>query len=79
MGTEQKPAKMKLDLGEAQIRAVRMRAGLDGVDPRDVVIAALELYMPDEITAARAKLTKAGPAAEPAAKKRRRSGQSSAT
>jgi hypothetical protein len=54
--SDQSQGRIKLDLGEAYTRALRMRAGLDGVDPRDVVIAALDAYMPDEIKQTRARL-----------------------
>ena len=40
-----------------QVVAVRMRAGLDGVNPRDVVIAALDVYLRKEIQETRVRLT----------------------
>lgn len=75
MRRQQSQGQIKLDLGEAHVRALRMRAGLDGVDPRDVVIAALNAYMPREIEQARAKLAEtstgeAAPATERPARKR---------
>ena len=60
MRRQQSQGQIKLDLGVVHVRALRMRAGFDGVDPRDVVMAALDQYMPNEIEQTRAKLSETG-------------------
>jgi hypothetical protein len=49
--------RLKLDLAPEIIRAVRARAGFDGKSPAGVVSAALELYLRDEISLAKDRLT----------------------
>ena len=49
MTDETQRQKMRLDLPGAYVRAIRVRAGLDDVDPRDVVTAALDGYLAAEL------------------------------
>lgn len=65
---EKKRPRLRLDLPEDVIRAIKARAGLDGTDFTAVVVAALEAYLPQELTLARDKMR-----SEPAT--RRRKGQ----
>jgi hypothetical protein len=76
MSGEPQRQRMKLDLPEVYTRAIRVRAGLDGVNPRDVVTAALDEYLADEIAQVKKWIGNEGP--EPggpaASPKRRRKG-----
>ncbi len=44
---------IKFDLPEEYIRAVRARAGIDNVNPRDVVVLALDQFLAKEVAEAR--------------------------
>jgi len=50
---------MRIDLADDFIRAVRARAGEDGVSPSDVIAAALEVYLRDELARVRSKIKQA--------------------
>lgn len=51
-----KRPRMRLDLPEDMIRAVKARAAFDGTDFTGVVTSALESYLSDELTRVREKL-----------------------
>ncbi len=53
--------RIKFDLPLAYTRAIRARAGIEGVFPRDVVMAALDAYLPKEIAEAKERMAQAGP------------------
>ncbi len=59
MADESSTQRIKFDLPEAYARAVRARAAYDGVYPRDVVIAALDAYLGEEIALAKRRLAQA--------------------
>jgi hypothetical protein len=61
MSGEPQRQRMKLDLPEVYTRAIRVRAGLDGVNPRDVVTAALDEYLAGEIALVKKRLGNEGP------------------
>lgn len=63
-------SRMKLELPEDVIRAIRARAGFDNINPADVVTAACELYLREELAMVRARMT-AGTGERPKAKPRR--------
>jgi len=50
-------------------RAIRSRAGSDGVSPAAVINAALELYLVDELKVVRAKIAASGSNASAKGKK----------
>lgn len=62
--TEKTRQRMRFETEEAIIRAVRARAGMEGVDTNDVINQALEAYLPKEIAEARERVAKAERAAE---------------
>ena len=56
MSDEPLRQRMRFDLPEVYTRAIRVRAGLDGVNPRDVVTAALDVYLADELALVKKRL-----------------------
>lgn len=48
--------RIKFDFPEVYVRAIRVRAGFDGVHQRDVVLAALDQYLAKELEETRARL-----------------------
>lgn len=53
--------RMAFDLPEQYMRAIRARAGFDGVNPSEVVMAAIDRYLPEELAAAAARMAQSGP------------------
>lgn len=53
--------RIKFDLPFEYTRAIRSRAGITGVYPRDVVMAALDAYLVKEIAEAKEWLSRQGP------------------
>lgn len=76
MADETQWQRMKLDLPEAYTRAIRVRAGLDGVNPRDVVMAALDVHLADELAQVKKRLGDDGPGPAPPTRPRGRSRKS---
>ncbi|MGE3407586.1 MAG: hypothetical protein AB7I37_12275 [Pirellulales bacterium] len=64
---------IKFDLPDAYARALRARAAYEGIYPRDVIIAALDVHLARELKEARGHLEAIEPqtAAEQPQKKRR--------
>jgi hypothetical protein len=56
--------RVKFDTEEEVIRAIGMRAALDGVTQADVINAALRAYLAQEIPRAHERILAEGPAAE---------------
>lgn len=56
MNEESPRPRMRLDLAPDIIRAVRARAGEDGVGTNEVIAAALELYLSEELARIRSKM-----------------------
>lgn len=52
--------RIKFDLPFAYTRAIRARAGIEGTYARDVVMAALDLYLAKELAEAKERLSQAG-------------------
>lgn len=48
-------SRLRIDVSEELIRAVRARAGFDGVETNAVVAAALEVYLQEELDTLRSK------------------------
>ena len=49
MSKEIKYVPIKFDLPEEYVRAVRVRAGFDNVNPRDIVMLALDKFLAKEL------------------------------
>ena len=75
MADETQRQKMRLDLPETYVRAIRVRAGLDGVDPRDVVTAALDGYLAADLELVRRRLAEADGSTPASPRGRRRKGK----
>jgi hypothetical protein len=56
--------RMVFEATEEMKRAIRMRAAMDGGKPTDVINAALEKYLEDEIALVRKRLAEGGQEAE---------------
>lgn len=56
MAKDVKTVPMKFDLPEAYVRAVRVRAGFDNVNPRDIVMLALDKFLAKELSEVRQHL-----------------------
>jgi hypothetical protein len=52
--------RMVFDTSEVVKRAIRIRAGMDGVKPADVINAALAAYLDKEIALVKERLKEAG-------------------
>lgn len=55
---EEKRHRLRFETSEAIMRAVRARAGMDGIEPNDVINAALEAYLGKEIREAEERIAK---------------------
>lgn len=65
---------IKFDLPEEHVRAVRARAGIDNVNPRDIVVLALNSFLSKEIAEARQRMSAAEKPSEDGGKKGRAKG-----
>jgi hypothetical protein len=63
MAKETEVQRIKFDLPENYVRAIRARAAYDGVYPRDVVMAALEVHLAKELAEVQVRMKQAGPPA----------------
>ncbi len=64
--------RIKFDLPEVFARAIRSRAAVDGCNPRDVLAAAIESYLPKEIDECRQKFAEPARQIKPVVEDRRR-------
>lgn len=62
---------IKFDLPEEYVRAVRARAGIDNVNPRDVVVLALDQFLAKEVAEARQRMASAEKSPDDGGKKTR--------
>ena len=60
MGDDRDRDRMVFDTSEVVKRAIRMRAGMDGVKPADIINAALAAYLDKEIVLVKERLKEAG-------------------
>ena len=56
--TEKSRQRMRFETEEAIMRAVRARAGMEGVDTNAIINQAIEAYLPKEIAEARERIAK---------------------
>jgi hypothetical protein len=61
---------MVFECPEEVKRAIRARAGIDGVSPADVVVAALRAYLGEEIEKAVRRMQEEGETSKPPKKRR---------
>lgn len=72
MAEDGKIQRIRFDLPEYIVRAIKARAALDGADPRDVVMRALDGYLQRELAMARQSLANPDQKSAPAEPRRKR-------
>ena len=74
MGDRRERSRMVFETDELTKRAIRVRAGLDGVSPADVINEALRAYLAQEIADVRSRLEASAPEGGPGKPPKRREG-----
>lgn len=68
----EKRQRMVFECPEEIKRAIRARAGMDGLSPAEVILAAIRAYLPDEIDLANKRIqNEPAPAGQPSKRKSR--------
>lgn len=70
MADDRERNRLIFDCPEEIKRAIRSRAGIDGVSPADVIIAASQVYLSEEIEMARKRIQENGEGPKKTRKKR---------
>ncbi len=61
MADNRERSRMVFEVSEAVKRAIRIRAGLDGGSPADIINAALKVYLVDELALVSKRFPDDGP------------------